>query len=152
MTSNKTDSPLNVREITKLLSDFRLFLQKMEADESKIKIINQFISIFKPYDTIRIDKIEKVLKNNFGATKLDVIEKTDKIMRASINDLKNQEFIKKLTKEELAVVAQILLGISRGKMMQLKRSEMESQIENALENIETLKIIEKNAKKRSDTY
>lgn len=50
-----------------------------------------------------------------------------------------------LTKEQMISIAERQFGFSKGTLQKLKKEEIKSQIESAMQNIETLKIIQKKA-------
>lgn len=152
MSNDWANQEVTVKDLNDLLLSLRQFLLKMEVDSQKILMIDHITNMLKPYDVLSFIDVQNAFLDNFGKNKLDVIEKLEKIKNININDIKSKEFRDGLTKGELAVIAQRELGISRWKLIKLNRDEMDKEIEAAFENINTLDIIGKNARRKNNNY
>jgi hypothetical protein len=135
-----------VQEVSVLLKATQQYLFKINKyqDSDKLK---QLIQILKPYKNLTLNDIDNALK--IGVKSKNIKQNIDyiKVKDITFEQIQDSNIRKTLSREELALVAQKELGISKWRLLKLSRSEMDIEIENAIENYQTLNTIAKNASK-----
>lgn len=137
-----------VSRVLKLLRAYENLLAQVSTAGTETDELRQLMDLLFLYKHLTIkqlrDRIEASndhREGNFSQRMRDLIETT------SINQLRNRNFLRTLTKEELAVVSNKLLGLSKSLILRTNRKDAEQLIRRAIENRDTLDTIAWHASK-----
>lgn len=130
----------------KLIREFQSLLKNVEPTGTSSLELERFLETMKPLSSLDLDGFGNIVR---GAVPKK-IKKIDPELEKLLNTtpplvLLKSDHIKQLPREELSDLAVRHLGLSKSKLMKMRRSDMEMYIQSAIKNAETLDTIAKRA-------
>jgi hypothetical protein len=131
-----------------VLKAARNFLRDTSKDPSSSHALDELIALLQPYRRLSLRDVESTLR--IASRRKDFVLSEERLRHLAtirFDQLKDPKIRQAFSNEELAILAQRLLGIAKWNLIKSGRKKMEAAIENALENFQTLNTIAENASK-----
>ena len=139
---SKKATPKRVKDVIQSLSAFEQMLRKLEGGAGAAEDIGRMTRMLKPLGNRTLEDLERILKNTPAEKGRQISEERLRFLsKVELQQLADSSFRSSLSRDELALVAQRELGISKWRLLKTSRQEMDKTIQNALENLETLNTI-----------
>lgn len=137
---------VKISHVMKLIREFQSLLKNVEPTGTSSLELERFLETMKPLSSLDLDGFGNIVR---GAVPKK-IKKIDPELEKLLNTtpplvLLKSDHIKQLPREELSDLAVRHLGLSKSKLMKMRRSDMEMYIQSAIKNAETLDTIAKRA-------
>lgn len=144
-------SEIRLIDLIKILEALEKIYKINYIENTQImSFIKEFKSSLRPYKFMSGKKFLNLLKTSsfWEPSKLKKeIKKIDIILTNIISNQEIRDLISNvnLTKEQLLFIAENKFGLSKGTLQKLKKEEIKEKIESAIQNLETLKAIQRKA-------
>ena len=124
----------------------RNFVKDIDRDHPTSQALDDLVRVLQPYSRLTLRDIESILRLT-SKERVSIISdrRRKELETITLEQLRDESLRNLLSNEELALVAQHVLGMARSSLIKIGRKGMEAAIDNALENIQTLNTIAENA-------
>lgn len=134
---------MKVKDATKQIEATVTFLNKIDKVTSANEPLRILLDILKPHENSSLQEVQAAL--DFWLEKKQPrylnVTKPEILKTFGLAELQDRNARALLSRGELSELAQRELGLSRSNLMRLSRKEMETMIDNALDNLKTLDTI-----------
>ncbi|RKY26988.1 MAG: hypothetical protein DRP61_05040 [Candidatus Omnitrophota bacterium] len=151
--SKATQQSVKVQDFIKTLQILeKLYQNPLGKNPHIISFIKELRVTLNPYKKLKENEFFDLLKaslSTYEKRKIK-IERKGTVEYVNVENITFEELrtllsSKSLSKEQLLLIGEKRLGISKGAHRRLKKEELQNLIESAMENVETLHIIKKKA-------
>lgn len=149
----RIQSEVKVQDLIKILQTTeKLFQSPLGKNDYLASFIKKLRRTLSPYRNLNGEEFLNLLKISLPTNKMHQvkIKKEDTEKQIDMENISHDElrvlFSKNsLSKEQLLLIGERRFGLSRGTIQKLKKEEIQDLIESAIQNIETLSMIERKA-------